>query len=279
MKRIMLIVGVLLLAAIVLSACSFPSQDSADVSESNSAESSTDNGEESVSSESATSEEANTNGENSDANAESEAEDSGSESDVVEPAESELLPDFDAGKMETQLSKYVIRDEDLPHKYRLPPDGEFVLSTKVIINEMGELQAKKYVLATGRVNGWGIRLEREHKEDFAPLDIESRIELFESSDGAKLALSPEWYPAYKGDSGVTWVDGGCAIGDECLIYFSEKHDAASQITTTRYEVAFVYRNVLVWVMGRGLDVDVTPEYILDAAQKIYEKLDFYAQTQ
>jgi len=185
---------------------------------------------------------------------------------------------FDFEVMEDELSSFVVRDEDLPDEYRLLPGGESSLPTLALINEIGEIQAKQYISATGRVNGWKIQLERERKDVFAPSYFESSIELFETNDGAHLALTPEWYPAYQ-DGEPTWVDGGCDLGDECLFYYSKKHDPTTQLTTLRYEVAFVYRNVLVWVMGRGLDVDVTPEYILDAAQVLMNKLDSYAQAQ
>jgi len=200
-------------------------------------------------------------------------------SEAEEPQESAAPSDFNTGKMEDKLSQFVLRNEDLPDEYRLPPNGEYIISTGTLINEMKELPAKRYVLETGRVNGWGIQLERVNKEDFAPSGMQSQIQLFETSQGAALAISPEWHPAYSDEVEVSWVDGGCDIGDECLFYFTETYEAASQITKLRYEVAFAYRNVVVWVMGHGLDVDVTPEYILNAAQALYEKLDQYAQSQ
>ena len=202
------------------------------------------------------------------------------ESEGVSEAQeiSDTLSSFDPSTMENQLSSFVLRDDDLPDDYRLPTGGESRRTTLVLINEMGELQAKRYVLATGRVNGWMIQLERERKDAFAPSAMESSIQLFETNDGAKLALSPEWYPAFQ-DGEPNWVDGGCDFGEECLFYQSSKTDPASQITTLRYDVAFVYRNVLIWVMGRGLDIDVTPEYILDAAGAIYDKLETYAPEQ
>jgi hypothetical protein len=186
---------------------------------------------------------------------------------------------FDVTEMEDQLSNFVIRDEDLPDNYRLPPEGEFIITTQTLMSEMGELQGKQYVSDTGRVSGWGIELEREYKEDFAPYAFESRVELFETSQGAELALSSEWFPAYQGESDIEWVEEGCDLGDECLFYYIETYDAASQITKERYEVAFRYSNVLIWIMGRGLDIDVSPEYVLDAAQTLYDKLDAYAQNQ
>lgn len=215
----------------------------------------------------------------SDVQDDSDAQGSVENEDVSEDQDiSDSQSSFDPTVMENQLSSFVLRDDDLPDDYRLPAGGESSRTTLVLINEMGELQAKRYVLATGRVNGWMVQLERERKDAFAPSAMESSIQLFETNDGAKLALSPEWYPAYQ-DGEPNWVDGGCDFGDECLFYQSSKTDPASQITTLRYDVAFVYRNALIWVMGRGLDIDVTPEYILGAAGAIYDKLDAYAQEQ
>lgn len=270
MKKKMLLACLFMLFAIVMSACSFPSRQADQATPDTSAESSqVENANEAEE-------------DTASVAGEAESEDAGSanaESEPAEPQEHATSDDFATGAMENRLNQFVLRDEDLPHDYRLPPGGEYLISTKTLINEMKELPAKRYVLETGRISGWGIKLERVNKEDFAPTGMESRIELFESSQGAALAISPEWHPAYQGDVEISWVDGGCAIGDECLFYYIETYDAASQITKLRYEVAFAYRNVLVWVMGHGLDVDVTPEYILNAAQTIYEKLDLYAQSQ
>ncbi len=194
--------------------------------------------------------------------------------DVSPPAES-----FNTDSLESKLSQFVLRDDDLPNDYRLLSGGESGYSNLDLINEMGELQAKQYIKATGRINGWQIMLERVHKQDFAPSTMENYIELFETNEGAQLALSEEWFRAYDYDSELHWVEGGCDLGDMCLFYYTEKHDPASQLTTQTYEVAFVYRNVLVWVRGRGLDIDMDAEYVLDAAQEILEKLESYAASQ
>lgn len=270
MKRIIRNTILIIAFALVLSACTFPSR----------------NGVEDVNAEPAVVEAQPASSEADPEEPSTEADESNVAEPVVEevedpPADPEVadpeVEDLNTGEMEKILSQFVIRDEDLPHEYRLLPDSEYILPTKILINEMGEIQAKKYVLATERVNGWGIQLQREHKEDFAPYVMESRIELFETTKGATLAISPEWYSVYQGENEVTWVDGGCDIGDECLFYYTETVDPATDLVKLRYEVAFIYRNVLIWVMGRGLDVDVDPDYVLNAAQVLYEKLDEYAQ--
>ena len=265
MKQMRNIFLTLLLTALVLGACSFPFKDSPD-SQAETVESAVENlPEGSVNT--AEGVEAPTNS----------GQDSQPEAEPVSGANPAAA--FDVDRTEDRLAQLVLRNEDLPHDYRLPTGGETNLATSTLINEMGEIQAKQYITATGRVTGWKIALERIKKEDFAPNTIENSIELFATAEGAQLALSETWYPAYRDVRELKWVDGGCNIGDQCIFYYTEKHDPASQLTTLTYEIAFTDRNTLVWVMGRGLDIDIAPDYILNTAQTAFDKLERYALSQ
>ncbi len=175
----------------------------------------------------------------------------------------------------SHLDDFVLQPEDLPHSYRVPVGGESRYTNTTVVNEMGELPAKKYIVATGRVDGWRISLERARKADIAPARIESTMELFETNEGARLALTPEWFKAYQtgySEAEITWIEDGCSIGDGCILYTHKLFNPASNLTTTTYEVAFVYRNVLVWVMGRGLDVEMSADYMIAAAQAVYDRI-------
>ena len=172
------------------------------------------------------------------------------------------------------LGDYVLRPDDLPNPYRIPQGGERRLSNLGVIQDLGEVAGKHYIVATGRVDGFYIKLERKKKEDIAPGAMESFIELFESSDGAKLALGPEWFKAYKEENKPpNWIEQGCKLGDQCLFYYYQSIDPATNLTKLEYDVAFVYKNVLVWVMGRGIDIDVKSDYVLKAAESVYKRLE------
>lgn len=180
---------------------------------------------------------------------------------------------FDPATFSQRLGNYVLRPEDLPHKYRIPSGGEARVSNLGVVQKMGEVEGKRYILATGRVDGWSLELERKNKEDIAPITFQSTIEVFESHEGALTALSPDWFKAYKSETKTpSWVEGGCDLGDQCLFYYYKTQDPATNLTKLEYDVAFVYKNVLVWVMGRGLDIDVNPDYVLNAARTLYDKL-------
>jgi hypothetical protein len=181
---------------------------------------------------------------------------------------------LDPEALAQSLGDYVLRPADLPNAYRIPQGGERRVSNLGVIQQMGEVTGKHYIVNTGRVDGWYIQLERRKKEDIAPGALESAIELFESSDGAKLAISPEWFKAYQDENKTpTWVEASCDLGDECLFYFYQTLDPATNLTKLEYDVAFIYKNVLVWVMGRGLDIDTQSDYVLNAAEAVFKRLE------
>jgi len=194
-----------------------------------------------------------------------------------QPAEETAPPEpgrFEPESFAKTLGDYTLRPTDLPNAYRVPEDGEKRLSNLGVIQSIGEVKGKHYIVATGRVDGWYLQLERRRKEEIIPAVMESAIELFESSDGAKLAISPEWFQAFQDeDHPPTWIEDGCDIGDECLFYYYQSLDPATNVTNLEYNVAFVYKNVMVWVLGRGLDIDVKSDYILNAAEALYQRLE------
>lgn len=172
------------------------------------------------------------------------------------------------------MDRYILRPDDLQIAYKIPPDGEKRISNAGVIQERGEVEGKRYIIATRRVDGWYIKMERRRKEDIAPAAYESRLELFETQSGARLALSPDWFPPLKDEENPpTFVEGGCDLGEGCLFYYYKRLDKATNLTYLQYHVAFTYRNVLVWVMGRGLDFDVDPQTVLATARIALSKLE------
>lgn len=175
----------------------------------------------------------------------------------------------------SHLSDFALQREDLPNDYYVPSGGETRYTNTQLVYELGELEAKKYIVATGRVDGWKIELNRSNKADIAPARIVSTMELFETNEGARLALSPEWFKAYKSDytkDEITWLDNGCQVGDQCLLYTHKSFDPSSNLTTTTYEIAFAYRNVVVWIWASGLDIEMNADYVINAAQAVYDRI-------
>lgn len=170
--------------------------------------------------------------------------------------------------------QYVLQPTDLSVSYYLPAGETGRLSNKEVIGKLGELEGKRYVAATGRVDGWETRLKRTSGGIIAPAGYYSTIDVFETNDGASLALSPQWFWAYTDPqrAPTEWLKDGCDLGHECLLWVNDKFDPATRLTTLTYHVAFRYHNVVVWVSGHGLDVDISQDDVLDAAQAVLLRL-------
>ena len=181
---------------------------------------------------------------------------------------------FDTEEMLKDLGRYVLRPEDMPDPYKIIEDGEQHITNLRVVNDAGEVEGKRYLAATKRVDGWSLELERRNKEDLVPATVYSYIQVFETAEGAQTAFGPDWFPAYTDEEHqANWIEDGCDIGDACVLYYYERLEPTTELTILQYEVAFVYKNTLSLVMGRGLDFDMDPDYLLNAAGIMFEKID------
>jgi hypothetical protein len=180
----------------------------------------------------------------------------------------------DTKKTVPMLDELVLRPEDMDIDYHIESGATSPYGSSQLIGERGEAEAKRFIAATGRVDGWKLEMRRTKKADVAPTVITSTVELFETSDGAKLALSSDWHYAYQSnDREIVFLDENCDLGDKCIYYMFEKYDPATQLTTLRYEVAFTYRNFLAQVSAIGLDFDITENDAIELGQIILDKLE------
>lgn len=196
------------------------------------------------------------------------------EAPVEAPAVEESEGLFDIDTMVDGLEYYVIRIDDMPDAYKIATDGEQHLTNLRVINTVGEVDGKRYISGTGRVDGWSLELERVHKADLIPATIISQLQVYETAEGAQTAFGPDYLPAYTDEERVAnFIDEGCNLGDACVMYYYERLEPTTEVTILEYHVTFVYKNVLVDVMGRGLDFDMNPDYLLNAASTMFDKID------
>lgn len=180
---------------------------------------------------------------------------------------------FDTAAMLENLGAYVLRPEDLPNAYKIMADGEQHINNLKVINTVGEVEGKRYIAASTRVDGWSLELQRVNKEELIPYTLYSQIEVFETPEGAQTAFSADWLPVYNLEEGAVQPSFlECSFGDACVMYYYEKLDPATEITTLQYEIVFVYNNVLAQVMARGADYDMNPDFVVNAAQILFDKI-------
>ena len=182
-------------------------------------------------------------------------------------------------KLSRAINEYVLRPGDLSEDYYVKSNGEKIWGNRAVILERGELDGKAYIVDTGRSDGWYINLRRSDNTVIGPATYTNTVEIFETNDGARLALSPEYFKAYTDDKyEFEILDKNCNIGNECVTYTAEKFDPVTRLTTVRYDIGFVYKNVLVWISVTGLDVEIREADVLEAAQIILEKLEGFAES-
>jgi len=142
---------------------------------------------------------------------------------------------------------------------------------------MHKIDGTNFVLATGRVDGWEINMKRSSDRDIAPETYRSTISVFEDSKGASLVFGEEWLPVFTStiiDLGEL-VDKNCGIGANCLLYSQDEFNQVSGISTLTYTVIFSYKNVVVTVWAKGLEMEIDKADVLDAAESVLARLKEY----
>jgi hypothetical protein len=142
---------------------------------------------------------------------------------------------------------------------------------------MRKIDGTKFVLATERVDGWEINMYRSSDRDIAPEAYRSTISVFQNNNGASLALSEEWLPVFTSTikNLGELVDKNCNVGSDCLLYATDEFNQVSGISTLTYTVIFRYKNVVVTVWAKGLEMEIDKADVLDAAKSVLARLEDY----
>ncbi len=166
----------------------------------------------------------------------------------------------------------VLRPADLDISYTIQND--FRVSNDDVIRRMTAVEGKKYILETGRVDGWDLYMEKTNNTKIGPSGYRSKVELFETNDGASKAFDRDWFwVSIDPDNDPDYIsEKSCDIGDECLFIIYDKVIPGSGIANVEYNIGFRYRNVLVQVFVKGADFETKEDDALDAAQLILDSL-------
>lgn len=170
----------------------------------------------------------------------------------------------------------VIRPADLKVllgiSYTIQNDSR--LSNEEVIGRMTTVEGKKYILETGRVDGWDLYMEKTTNSKIGPSAYRSMVELFETAAGAKKAFDRDWFWVYiDPENDQDYIsEKSCDFGDECLFFIYDKVTPGSGIANVEYNIGFRYKNVLIQVFVKGADFETEEDDALDAAQLILDRL-------
>lgn len=169
------------------------------------------------------------------------------------------------------IDDLVLKPSDLPGNYSTDYSTHF--SNEHIVNVMGAAAAKTYALETDRVDGWQVYYTRVGAGQLVPEFFFNRTELFETTQGAALALSEDFFPAYTDEDKAPdeWLR--CNYGQECIMYSYREVKAGAGAANVRIDMAFRYKNVLIWLYVQGQEGEATEEYLYDAADILINRID------
>lgn len=165
----------------------------------------------------------------------------------------------------------VLRPTDLTNRYRVTLDYQYPNGDLVFQNGSAR---DNYLSLTGRVDGWETTLERMDTDVPGPYEYTSRVEVFETVAGAADAISPEYFWAYTNSRKAPdeLINNNCVLGSECVMFQTIPPSPKSGEANLRYDVAFRYQNVVVWISISGDKENLTKTQALDVAGTILEKL-------
>lgn len=165
----------------------------------------------------------------------------------------------------------VLRPTDLTARYRVTLDFQYPNGDLVYQKASAR---DSYIALTGRVDGWETTLERMDTNVSGPYEYTTRVEVFETVAGAADAISPEYFWAYTNSRKAPdeLINNNCVLGSECVMFQTIPPSPKAGEANLRYDVAFRYQNVVVWISISGDKEDLTKTQALDVARIILEKL-------
>lgn len=182
--------------------------------------------------------------------------------------------EFDQDLFIVKMDQLTLVPADLTDKYQYAPGGTIRFDNNQLIKNMGAAYGKPFISTTGRVDGWDVMLERSDPYAYSPEFIRNRVEIYESANGASLALSDDWYWAFniEGRQPDEMLDKSCNIGSDCMTYMYKIVEPAKGAIVEQYELAYRYQNIVVWVMIKGVQGEVNEALLLEYGQVILDKL-------
>lgn len=164
---------------------------------------------------------------------------------------------------------FILVIEDFPDDYLLSPNRSTPIPNSDILGVRGQEERNAYLEATGRISGWLILHERNDPTKLAPEEIRSYVVMYETVEGAYLAVSPQWvFPL----EGFEEINLDIDLGDWARVMVSREMQGNGRARVW-YQIEFIYRNMWASVMGWGWDSDVNHDYLENLARVMVSKME------
>jgi hypothetical protein len=172
------------------------------------------------------------------------------------------------------MDQLVLRPSDMDAQYTIAPGGDLRMDNTQLSRGLGSGYAKPFINQTGRVDGWDVLMDRVNATAFTPETVRSQVSYFQDSDGASDALSKDYFWAYQLEDRMPdeFLDESCNLGSDCLTFMYSEAKPGSGNIVERYDVAYRYKNVVVWVFIKGVQGEVSEDLVLEYGQMVLDKV-------
>lgn len=185
------------------------------------------------------------------------------------------LPVLDPLSLQVNLKEFLVQKSDLPLLANYTPyfDSPFTVSNESFSQSMG-INGNEYLSETGRIDGWEVlvHFEGDPYLAIAPLSIYSDVVLFQTIEGAQLAIT-KYSDRYVTEYGFTEDINPPKIGDVTRVFYmryQEKPDSSQY--SLKYIINYSYRNVSQTMQESGVERNVDPIFVMDIAQRLLARL-------
>ncbi|MBN2044498.1 MAG: hypothetical protein JW757_05715 [Anaerolineales bacterium] len=193
---------------------------------------------------------------------------------VEEPGPAVPDEPLNTSRLLPALKDIMLRPDDLVVEYVMQNDRE-VDNTRMI-TQITWGDGREYNAVTTRITGWNTYMERA-KNDYAPFSFRTRLEIFETIEGAKTAFSSDWLFIFNDPNlKITeFLSTECEFGHDCVLAYYEENVPGTTDFNVEYHLVFRYRNVGLYVFSKGLEGTVTEETVYEIAQLMLDRLATY----
>jgi hypothetical protein len=154
--------------------------------------------------------------------------------------------------IQSDLEKFLCPVEDLPAEgyYYIPDESwKSKVTNEEVIKSRGEIEGRKYVMDTGRVDGWYVERMRNSINSktlqglILPTNIWCSVTLFKTSEGANLAMKKFNNVETEKEEGWQYIPEDLTLGDDNIIFRKYQNDSLGN-KNMQYEIDFTYKNLL-----------------------------------
>ncbi|MEK6222637.1 MAG: hypothetical protein N2D54_10375, partial [Chloroflexota bacterium] len=162
-------------------------------------------------------------------------------------------------------------EDFLPEVYLLPTGMSTDHDNQVILDARGAEEGQAYIDATHRLDGHIKLFSIEDGTLLLPQRVRSTIIYYDDAAGAEIAFGAPWNPDFVKEDAIFLDEVETNLGDQSYTVVYRDEFAPNRVLV-KYEIVFIYKNVMAITTAWGYEEDVQHEFMLALAQTVFTRL-------